>query len=163
MSENGSTTGVVSGVYESGNGWHDIRLEGDDRKFSTKRQSLISDAKELRDRMATIEYSVSRNGDFTNYRLEGIGKGSSLDDELQRGTAGSNGAEAEPRTKMRMDPQERAEMRRSVALKAAVEALPHFPALRDKPDLKTSDIVLLSDQFEAYLEKGHDVLGAVQS
>lgn len=149
--------GIVSGIYEANNGWHDIRLEGDDRKYSTKKQDLVGSAKELRDRLVTIEYSVKANGEYTNYYLDKIEAAATLDAELAAGTAGINGNGS--KTKMPMDPQERAEMRRSVALKAAADLAPHLFKKTDEAEtnqMKLSNIVTAAQFLEQYIERGAD-------
>jgi hypothetical protein len=138
---------------------HVITPATGDQQLSTKKADLVVAVQGLVGQTAELEYTVKQNGSYTNYYLEKV-------TPVNGASPQPAAAAAEP-TKMAENPQKAAEIRRSVALKAAVDLSPVMlagDAPDGKPNLRVTNIILLSEQLAEYLEKGGDVLsgGAAQ-
>ena len=83
-------------------------IKSDGKEFSTFKRDLAASAKAMIGQQAKIDYTEKQNGEWTNRYLENVESAV----EFKQATA----------------PAREIDIRRAVALKAAIEMLPYFPS-----------------------------------
>ena len=83
-------------------------IKSDGKEFSTFKRDLAASAKALIGQQAKIDYTEKQNGEWTNRYLENVESATSF--------------------KQADASQKEIDIRRAVALKAAIEMLPYFPS-----------------------------------
>lgn len=173
-----TTTATIRTVFDpdtQSKPWN-VTLEGGGIPFnrvSTFKAPIANRAKELMGQFVTLTYSVvekpSRDGTrtFTNYYLESVEPAQTLDSEIT-----ANGAEGTPHAIQAQatgqsyggkSETDRAEIRRSVALKAAAELAPWLKVFSNEDTRTTANVLRVAQQLEEYVEKGEDIFGAPAS
>lgn len=118
-------------------------------EYATFNKEIANQAKALKGQTATVDFTISQNGQWTNHYLEGITAA-----QLGLGIpAETNGFHSTPPVEPAPTSADReTRIMRQTALKCAVATLPFFPAAEQSQET----IAVLCDTYLSYFQYGWD-------
>lgn len=127
---------------------YNILTEGEPKRLSTFKAEIGEAAKKHVGQFGTLTFSVSQNGEYTNYHYEGFTPAETLDDEVQAGILNGDAMRGQSGHRMPMAPQEQESIRRAVALDRATDFLPYLP----EQERTVSGVTAIAKQLEGWLK-----------